>query len=121
MKSFGRTLAALVVAAGLFGYIYFVESKKDPSTGGASDGSTSTRKEKVFARFDKMKVKSLTLKKRGGDIVQAEKNGDGWTLVSPKETPADPAEIGMLLDALQTLETEEVVNESAPGGVLPNV
>ena len=113
MKSFGRTLAALVVAAGLFGYIYFVESKKDPSTGGASDGSTSTRKEKVFAHFDKMKVKSLTLKKRGGDIVQAEKNGDGWTLVSPKETPADPAEIGMLLDALQTLETEEVVNESA--------
>ncbi len=112
MKSFGRTFAALVVAAGLFAYIYFVESKKNPAGLQPAEGSVATKKEKVFAGFDKLKVKSLTLKKRGGAVVQAEKNGDAWTLVTPKETPADPGEVGMLLDTLQNLEMEEIVNES---------
>ncbi len=111
MNQFGRTAAAVIVAAGLFGYIYFVESKKDPGT--EESGSGLTKGEKVFTGLDKLKVKSLTLKKRNGEVVQAEKNADVWTLTSPQEVMADASEIGMLLDALQNLETEEVVNENA--------
>ena len=111
MNQFGRTAAAVIVAAGLFGYIYFVESKKDPKTD--ESGSGLTRREKVFTGLDKLKVKSLTLKKRNGEVVQAEKNAEAWMLTSPQEVTADASEIGMLLDALQNLETEEVVNENA--------
>ena len=112
MTSFGRTAIAAVVAAGLFCYIYFVESKKDPKSPAGSETTGATR-EKVFIGFDKMKVKSLTLKKRNGDVVLAEKTGEAWTLVSPKEIPADPGEIGMLLDSLQNLETDDVVGDAS--------
>ena len=111
MNSFRRTAAAVVVAAGFFGYLYLVESKKDPKT--EDSESPKAKREKVFPGLDKMKVKSLTLKKRNGEVVQAEKNGDAWTLVSPQEAPADSGEIGTLLEALQNLETEEIVSESA--------
>ena len=115
MKSFGRTIAALVAAAGLFGYIYFVESKKDPAAigAGATDGGASPKREKVFTGFDKTKVMSLTLRKRSGDVVQAEKKGETWTLLSPHEVAADPAEIGSLLSSLETLETEDIVSDNA--------
>lgn len=111
MNSFGRTLAATLVAAGLFGYIYFVESKRDPATWKTDE--TSGKRERVFASLDKAKVTSLTLKRPGGEMVHAEKNGEDWALVSPFETPADPTEIGTILDALQNLETEDVVSETA--------
>ena len=111
MNQFGRTAAAVIVAAGLFGYIYFVESKKDPKK--EESGSGMTKREKVFTGLDKLKVKSLTLKKRGGEIVHAEKNADLWSLVAPQQVAADAGEIGMLLDALQNLESEEVLNENA--------
>jgi hypothetical protein len=109
MNSFGRTAAAVVVAAGLFGYIYFVESKKDPKSG----DTDASKREKVFTGFDKLKVRSLTLKKRSGELVHAEKNGENWSLVSPQEVPADAGEISTVLDALQNLQSEEVVNENA--------
>ncbi len=109
MNSFRRTAAAVIVAAGLFGYLYFVESKKVPK----DSESPQAKREKVFPGLDKLKVKSFTLKKRNGEVVQAEKNGEAWTLVSPRETSADSGEIGTLLEALQNLETEEIVAESA--------
>ena len=111
MNSFGRTAAAVIVAAGLFSYIYFVESKKEPKTG--EEGAAPAKREKVFPGLDKLKVKSITLKKRGGEIVHAEKNAEAWTLVSPQEVAADSGEIGTLLDALSNLETDEIVDENA--------
>ncbi|MBK5256330.1 MAG: DUF4340 domain-containing protein [Vicinamibacteria bacterium] len=111
MSSFARTAFAVAIAASLFGYIYFVESKKDPKSETPDEGSG--KREKVFTGFDKLKVKSLTLKKRGGDLVEVEKNGESWALVSPREIPADAGEIATLLDALQGLETEDVLSEGA--------
>lgn len=111
MNSFRRTAVAVVVAAGFFGYLYLVESKKDPKT--EDSESPKAKREKVFPGLDKLKVKSLTLKKRNGEVVLAEKNGDAWTLVSPQEAPADSGEIATLLDALQNLETDEIVSEGA--------
>lgn len=110
MSSFGRTLLAAALAAGLFGYIYFVETKKDPPA--AKTGDDAAKREKVFTGLDRMKVKSLSLKKRGGEMIHAEKTGENWALLSPLETAADEAAISGILDALQNLETEDVVNES---------
>lgn len=111
MNAFGRTALTLAIAASLGGYLYFVESKKEPKTD-AADGTTA-KKEKVFTGFDKLKVKSITLKKRNGEVIEAEKNGETWELVSPRAVPADASSMGVLLDALQDLQTEDVVSESA--------
>jgi len=110
MSSFGRTLLAAVVAAGLFGYIYFVETRKDPPA--ANGGEDARKREKVFTGLDRMKVTSLSLKKAGGEMIHAEKTGENWALVSPFETAADEAAIGTILEALQNLETEDVVDEN---------
>lgn len=109
MNSFRRTALAVVVAALFFSYIYFVESRKDPAK--ETTDATTPKREKVFTGLDKLKVKSLTLKKRNGDMVLVEKRGEAWTLVLPQETPADSGEVSTLLDALQNLETEEIVEE----------
>ena len=45
-------------------------------------------------------------------MIHVEKTGEDWALVSPLETAADEAAIGTILDALQNLETEDVVNEN---------
>jgi hypothetical protein len=110
MNSFGRTAAAVVVAAGLFSYIYFVESKKEVKT--EDPGFAAPKREKVFKGFDKLKVKSISLKKKDGEIIHAERNGDAWAMLSPQEVPADSSAIGMLLDAAQNLESDEVVGEN---------
>ena len=112
MNSFARTGAAVALAAGLFGYIYFVESKKEAPKPPPEDGLAAPKREKVFTGLDKLKVTSFTLKKRGGDMVHAEKTGDAWSIVAPLDAPADPSEIGMLLDALQSLETEDVLEDA---------
>lgn len=111
MNAFGRTAAAVVVAAGLFGYIYFVESGKEPKTAGSESDS---RREKVFPGLDKLKVKSITLTKRSGENVRAEKTGDAWFVVSPLQASADSSEIATLLEAMQNLESEEILDENAP-------
>lgn len=109
MSSFLRTALAVVVAAGLFGYIYLVESKKELKP---EEAETTARKEPVFTGFDKLKATSLTLKKRSGEVIEAEKVGDSWTLISPLEAPADAAQIDSLLDSLQNLKTDDVVAEN---------
>lgn len=109
MNAFSRTAAAAVLAASLFGYLYFVESKKEPKTGEAE----APTREKVFTGFDKLKVRSFTLRKADGSSVHAEKRGDAWMLTAPIEIAADPGEIGMLLDALQSLETDDVIGDAS--------
>lgn len=109
MSAFSRTAGAAVLAASLFGYIYFVESKKEPKRGEPD----APAREKVFTGFDKLKVRSFTLKKADGSLVQAEKRGDAWMLTAPFEGAADSGEIGMLLDALQSLESDDVVNDAS--------
>jgi len=120
MNSFGRTALAVAVAGGLFSYIYFVESKKDPKENETQNPGKGLP---IFTGFDKLKVTALTLRKRGGDVIEVKKSGENWSLVSPRETPADAGEISSLLDTLQSLKTDDVVSEASsdlvPFGLAP--
>ncbi len=113
MNSFSRTLSAVAVAVGLFAYIFLVESKKEPPPPTTDTLTPTPKREKVFTALDKAKVTSLSLKKAGGEVVHAEKNGESWVLRAPLEAAADATEINSILDALQNLETEDVVSETA--------
>ena len=76
MRGLRSFLLLLVVCAGLAAYLYFVESKRDPS---AAD-----KKDKVFTveadKIDEMTVKSesgeqTTLKKTGTDVADRRARG----------------------------------------------
>ena len=103
-KSF---LILLVLAAGLGGYAYFVESKHDPSDVAA------TKKEKVFT-VDSEKIDEMTVKAENGDVTRVKKENNTWKIVSPATLDTDPAEVSAITTALAGLENEKVIDEHPP-------
>ncbi len=104
MKPFVQTGVAVLLAAGLGGYVYFVELEKPAD-------KDDKKKEKVF-KLEKAKLKELSLAPSGETITVA-KDGEKWKLVAPVAVPADGNEIDSLLTALENLEIDEVVVENA--------
>ena len=103
----GRSFLILVVLAlGLGAYIFFVESKRDPSS-----TTAEAKKEKVFtvdsSKFDEVEVKAAS-----GETTTLKKVNGLWEIVKPESLPTDSAEIGSLLTTLDTLEVQRVVVEN---------
>jgi hypothetical protein len=105
---FLKTWVAAAVCAGLFAYVYFVESKREDKP--------EKPKEKVFA-LDKTKVKELELLPFGGPAIHLAREGESWRLTAPAPAvAADSGEAQSLVTTLETLEVQEVVTES-PGAL----
>jgi hypothetical protein len=104
---FWKTWVAAAVCAGLFAYVYFVESKREPTPEKA--------KEKVLS-LDKSKVKELDVARSGAAPIHLTREGnDAWRLTAPAPpVAADRGEADSLLSTLENLEVQEVVTES-PG------
>ena len=62
------------MAAGLGAYLYFVESKRDPSD--------ADKKEKVFT-VESDKIDELTVKSESGERTTLKKTGTDWQIVEP--------------------------------------
>ena len=104
----GRSfLILLVLAAGLGGYAYFVESKNDTA------GDKATKKAKVFA-VESEKIDELTVRSQNGDVTKLKKDGAAWKIVSPLSLATDAAEVSAITTALAGLEREKVVDENPP-------
>ncbi|HET9369923.1 MAG TPA: DUF4340 domain-containing protein [Vicinamibacterales bacterium] len=112
----GRSLLILlVVALGLGAYIYFVEAKRDPN-------ASTTKRDKVFA-VEPGTIEEIEVRSESGQVTRAKKEGADWKIVAPAELPADAAQIGSLVTALESLESERTVDENpssmAPYGLEP--
>ena len=99
------TYIALVVLAGLGATLYFAGAK--PET-----GKDDKSKQKVLT-FDKAKVKELQLQHTSGDAIHLVKESGAWRVTAPFTAPADSGEADSLVSSLESLETDEVVAESA--------
>lgn len=99
------TLALLVVALGLGGYLYFIESERpiaDPDA-----------KKAVFS-YDAAKINQVEIKSSGGDVTALRKDANGtWTIVKPTSAPADRNTISDVVTNLSKLEEQRVVDENA--------
>lgn len=104
----GRSfLILLVLAAGLGGYAYFVESKREPADAAAA------KKEKIFT-VESEKIDEMTVKAANGDVTKVKKEKDTWKIVSPAALDTDPAEVSSITTALAGLEREKVVDDNPP-------
>ena len=116
MNSGRSLLLMLVVAAGLGGYIYFVESKKDPA---ASDVPA---KEKVFA-FAPGTIEEVEISNDKAEVTRLAKKADVWSIVAPAAMDVDVAEVQTVINQLETLEKNRVIDENpasaAPFGLDP--
>lgn len=105
MKGLRSFLLLLVVGAGLGGYIYFVESKRDPAAADAKD--------KVFA-IEADKIDEITVKPESGEATTLKKTGTDWQITAPSGIEPDSGEISGLTTNLTTLERQRVIDEN-PG------
>ena len=106
LPEFWKTGVLLMVLAGVFSYIWFVERKQEPKAEGEREKIT------VLA-VDKAKAKEITLASAGGETVRLVKEGQAWKVVAPFGAPADTSAVDSLLTGLEKLEADEVVTEQA--------
>jgi hypothetical protein len=100
------TLILLVLALGLGGYLYFVESKREVGT--------ETAKAKVFANTDAAKINQLEVKSDTGERTGLKKGAnDTWSIVQPVEAPADRNNVSDIVTNLANLEEEREVDPNA--------
>ncbi len=99
----------VALALGLGAYIYFVESKRDPTATEARD--------RVFT-LETSAIEELTLQSATGQTTTARKTGTEWQIVAPVVAPADSGVMESLLSSLSTLEIQRVVDD-APGSLAP--
>jgi Domain of unknown function (DUF4340) len=101
----GSTLALLVVALGLGGYLYFFESERpiaDPDA-----------KKAVFT-YDASKITQVEVRSSSGEVTALRKGAnDTWTIVKPADAPADRNTISDVVTNLSKLEEQRVVDENA--------
>ena len=104
MRRLWSTLVSVLVLAGLVGYIYFVDSKRDPSS--------ATTKEKLFASLEADDVEEVQVKSADGDTTRAQKVDGTWQIVEPVKTSADTSELSSIASSLVSLEVQRVVDEN---------
>jgi hypothetical protein len=99
------TLILLIIAVGLGGYLYFVESKRP-----VEDASA---KKKIFT-YDSSKINQVEVKSSTGEVTALRKGSDSaWTIVKPVEARADRNVISDVVTNLATLDEQRVVDENA--------
>jgi hypothetical protein len=103
-KSF---LVLLLVAGAIAAYVYFVESKRDPS-----ESADTAKRDKVWT-LDTAKIEELEVKSADGDVTKLKKNGQAWQIVSPEPMDADQDAVSTVLSAISSLESTKVVDENA--------
>jgi hypothetical protein len=100
LRSFIGLLAILVA---LGGYLYFVESKREPGSG---DG-----KDKVFS-VESDKIDEITVKTESGEQTTLKRTGTDWQIVQPAAFQPDSAEVSGLTTNLASLEQQRVIDEN---------
>ena len=91
MRGIRSFLVLFAVAAGLGAYLYFVESKRDPSD----------KERKVFS-VEADKIDEMTIKSESGERTTLKKTGTDWQIVEPVTAPTDSAAVSGLTSNLST-------------------
>lgn len=98
------TLVLGVVLIALVGYIYFIDSKKEP---GAAD-----TKEKPFGTVTAGDIEEVRVK-AGDETARLTKTDGHWQLVEPEQAAADEMELTSMTSSLSSLEINRVVEANA--------
>ena len=103
MRGLTSTIILLVALAGLGGYIYFVESKREPTDAAAKAKAFELTAENI----DELQIRNAT-----GGTSRVRREGGVWKLVEPVKADADNGVVGSVTSNLASLEVQRVVEES---------
>jgi hypothetical protein len=102
MRGVRSFLLLLAIGAGLGAYLYFVESKRDPSS--------AEKRDKVFT-VESDKIEEIALKSESGERTRLKKTGNDWQIVEPVTAAPDRGEVSGLTTNISTLEIQRVIEE----------
>jgi hypothetical protein len=102
MRSGKSLLLLVLVAAGLGGYIYFVEMKRDPAA------DTATTREKVFT-VAPGSIEAVQITNAGAETTRVVRQDATWAITAPAPAEADTVEIATVVSSIETLELTRVV------------
>jgi hypothetical protein len=102
----GKSLLLLVfVAAGLGGYIYFVEMKRDPAA------ETAVTREKVFT-LTPGTIDEVEVTNAANEVTRVTRQDTTWAITAPVAAEADTVEISTVVSSIEALEQTRVVSEA---------
>ena len=104
MKGLRSFIVQLAILIALGAYVYFVESKRDPS---------SDARDKVF-KLEADSIDEITVKAESGERTTLRKTGTDWQIVLPATIQPDTAEVSGLVTNISNLEIQQVVDENPP-------
>ncbi len=96
-----NTWILTLVAAGLFAFIYFFESRIKPA------GPVMV---KVLPGFQGKEVTSIQIQPMKQDAIRVERTNDGWQLTKPVVYPAQSVAVNGFLEALEDLSPERRIS-----------
>jgi hypothetical protein len=98
------TILLVVVLGGLGGYIYFVDSNRDPAA--------ATANAKAFTDLVPDNIEEIEIRNADGVTSHVQKIGTDWQLIAPDKADADDGVVGTVTSNLSTLEVQRVVDEN---------
>jgi hypothetical protein len=104
-RKYLNTLIALVVLAGLWGTITYVDWRK-----GRQASKIETPKEEKIFTLDSKHITSITFRPREGQAVTCQHDGGTWAIAEPKKLSADQGTLSTVLNNLTTATADEVVD-----------
>ncbi len=105
MRGVWSPIILAVVLIGLVSYIYFVDSKREPSG--------TTAKEKPFTSVQADDIEEIQVKNADGETTRLQKADGKWNVVEPVQAAADAGEMTTIASSLSSLEIQRVVDENA--------
>ena len=105
MRGVWSPVILAVVLIGLVSYIYFVDSKRDPSG--------PTAKEKPFTSVQADDIEEIQVKSADNETTRLQKMDGKWNVVEPVQATADAGEMTTIASSLSSLEIQRVVDENA--------
>jgi hypothetical protein len=105
MRSGKSLLLLVLVAAGLGGYIYFVEMKRDPAA------ETAVTREKVFT-LTPGTIDEVEITNAANEVTRVARQDTTWAITAPVAAEADTVEISTVVSSIEALEQTRVVSEA---------
>lgn len=103
MRGVWSTLALVLVLAGLLGYIYFVDARREPDDD----------REQAFASVTADDIEEVRITSADGATSRLTKTDGAWRLVEPVQAEADESEISSITSSLASVDIQRVVDENA--------
>jgi hypothetical protein len=103
MRGVWSTLVLVLVLAGLLGYIYFIDARREPGDD----------REQAFASVTAEDIEEVRIRSAEGETSRLTKTDGTWRLAEPVQAEADENEISSITSSLASLDIQRVVDENA--------